>query len=409
MLTTLLGIYTAYILLKIYISTMQIGYVDKAKNETPVLMTPGDYVKAGRYSIAKERLGMIETLIDYALLLLWIGIGLAWLDGWLMPLFEAGSIWLSVTFLLLFLFINQLASLPVQIYTTFVLDKRYGFSNMTPGLFLADLLKGLVMTILFGGIVIAAIVWIIQSYDSWWLYGFGLLFALMIAINALYPTLIAPLFNKFRPLEDAGLMQKIESLLAQVGFKSSGVFIMDASKRDSRLNAYFGGLGSTKRVVLFDTLLSKITHEELLSVLGHELGHFKHHDILKRIALMGILLFSAFYLFSHLPTELFLEIGIAQSPHAVLALFLLLMTPLTMLFMPILSFLSRQAEFKADEFGSKMGSQQALCSALTKLSGENRHFPKSHPLYVFFYYSHPPLLERLEKMGCTQTPTPQST
>jgi STE24 endopeptidase len=221
----------------------------------------------------------------------------------------------------------------------------------------------------------------------------------MIVINVIYPTLIAPIFNKFTILKDEELKESIEKLLSSVGLKTDGVFTIDASKRDNRLNAYFGGLGKSKRVVLFDTLIEKLTKNELLAVLGHELGHFKHKDIIKNIAMIGTLLFIMFFIFGNLPQSLFDAIKIEKTPYSIIAMFLIFSPILSLFFMPLFGMVSRSNEYHADEFGAECESKEELASALMKLANENKSFPKSHPLFIFFYHSHPPLVERLKRLG----------
>jgi STE24 endopeptidase len=215
----------------------------------------------------------------------------------------------------------------------------------------------------------------------------------------IYPTLIAPIFNKFTILEDVDLKSSIEDLMNKSGLKAEGIFTIDASKRDSRLNAYFGGLGKSKRVVLYDTLVEKLSKSELLSVLGHELGHFKHKDIIKNIAMMGALMFGMFYIFGNLPSELFVALNLEQTPYIVLVIFLLFSPILSFLFMPLFGMVSRKNEYEADRYGSECESEVALADALEKLANENKSFPKSHPIYIFFYFTHPPLVERLKRLG----------
>jgi len=215
----------------------------------------------------------------------------------------------------------------------------------------------------------------------------------------LYPIVRAKMFDKFEKLKDKELETKIENLLKDVGFKSSGIFSVDASKRDSRLNAYFGGLGATKRVVLFDTLIEKLTHNELLAVLGHELGHFKNGDILKNIAIMGFVMFVFFAIFGNLNDDLFLKLFLQKEPYAIITLFLIFSSILSFFLMPLISLISRYNEYKADAFGSNLASKEDLVNALLKLANENKSFPLSHKLYIFFYYSHPPLVERFKELG----------
>jgi STE24 endopeptidase len=270
---------------------------------------------------------------------------------------------------------------------------------MTPALFIKDTLKTGILFLVFGSAVIAIISWIISTLSSWWIWGFVFIFAVIIAINMLYPVIRDKMFDKFEPLKDKELEAKIEKLLDEVGFKSSGVFSVDASKRDNRLNAYFGGLGSTKRVVLFDTLIEKLSHNELLAVLGHELGHFKNGDIVKNIGIMGFVMFVFFAIFGNLSEEIFLGLKLQNESYAIITVFLIFSPILSFFLMPLISLISRYNEYAADEFGSNMQSKEDLISALLKLANENKSFPLSHPIYIFFYYSHPPLVERFKELG----------
>jgi STE24 endopeptidase len=270
---------------------------------------------------------------------------------------------------------------------------------MTPSLYIKDTVKSGILFLIFGSLVILGLTLIIENLSNWWIWGFAFIFAVIILINMLYPVIRDKFFDKFEKLKDRELEEKIETLLDKVGFKSSGVFSVDASKRDNRLNAYFGGLGSTKRVVLFDTLVEKLSHEELLAVLGHELGHFKNGDILKNIGIMGVVMFVFFAIFGNLPEELFLSMSLSNEPFAIIAIFLIFSPILSFFLMPLISLISRHNEYAADEFGSNLSSKNDLITALLKLANENKSFPLSHPLYIFFYYSHPPLVERLKELG----------
>ncbi len=238
-----------------------------------------------------------------------------------------------------------------------------------------------------------------SSFELWWLWSFLFIFCVIVVINMLFPTFRALFFDKVTPLEDEALNDEIARLMEQTGFESSGVYVSDASKRDARLNAYFGGLGKSKRVVLFDTLLEKLSHKELLAVLGHELGHFAHGDLYKNIALMGGMLFVMFALFGNLPESLFLELGIGESPAVVMILFMLFMPVIGFVMMPLMGLVSRHNEFEADRKGAELGGSEHLISALKKLITENKSFPLSHPLFIFFHYTHPPVLERLKELG----------
>ncbi|CAA6812934.1 MAG: Putative integral membrane zinc-metalloprotease [uncultured Sulfurovum sp.] len=396
MLEIIVVLFTLYTFLKLYISVMQIGYIAQEKGREAVLMSQDKYTVAGTYAIKKERLGLISTLIDYAMFIWWVTVGFEWLTS---ALETSNSVLDAVIFLFGFITVGFVIGLPFELYQTFKLDKEYGFTQTTPKLYAIDQVKSTLMFVLFGGAIFYALAWIVINVGSWWLWGFVLLFSIAVLINVIYPTIIAPIFNKFTPLEEGELKTDIESMMNGVGLKSDGVFVLDASKRDSRLNAYFGGLGKSKRVVLFDTLMDKLTNKELLAVLGHELGHFSHGDIWKNIGMMGVLLFSSFFLLGNLSDTLFTEMSVAKTAGVEIAMMMLLLPLLSFVFTPILSAVSRHNEYAADEFSSELGGKENLVSALMKLVEENKSFPKSHPLFAFFYYTHPPVLERLKELG----------
>ncbi|WP_456485374.1 M48 family metallopeptidase [Hydrogenimonas sp.] len=395
-------VYFVYVLLKVYISVMQIGYVSRAKDAPPVLMKPSTWMKSARYLISNERVKIVEALVDYAIFIFWLAWGLHWIDTltWNMdPIVQA------VVAVDIFLVVNYIVELPFAIYTTFVIDERFKFNHSTPELFIKDQIKGGIMTLLFASLLAAAVSWIIINVPMWWFFSFILVFAVLVLLNLLYPTVIAPMFNTFTPLENELLREKIDNLLKKSGFKSEGVYVMDSSKRDARLNAYFGGIGKSKRVVLFDTLLEKLTDNELLAVLSHELGHFKHRDIYKNIAMLGGILFAGFYILGHLPANLFLEIGVMQTPAMIMLIFLLLLPVFMFVFMPVMSLVSRRNEYEADRYAVQVhGNSADLISALKKLVDENKSFPKSHILTKIFYHSHPPVIDRLKALGDKNIP-----
>ncbi len=395
MLMWVVGIFSIYTLLKIYLSVMQIGYVNQEKQKEAVILPAGRYLVAGNYAVAKEKLSIVESFVEYLLFLWFVFFGFEWLQ----KLTGVEGMASSLMFLLGFFAINFLVSLPFSIYSKFKIDKEFGFNKMTPKMFIIDTIKSIGLFLIFGGAIFALLIWIVESFSNWWIWGFVVLFGVAILINVIYPTVIAPIFNKFTPLEDGELKSAIEKMMSEVGLSSDGIFVMDASKRDTRLNAYFGGLGKSKRVVLFDTLLEKLSNKELLAVLGHELGHYSHKDIWKNIAMMGGFLFVAFFIFGHLPDELFSQIGVVPNGGVVLAMIILLLPVLSFIYTPIMSLVSRHNEYEADKFGSKMGGKENLISALLKLVKENKSFPKSDPIYSKFYYSHPPIIERLEALG----------
>ncbi|NQY22082.1 MAG: M48 family metallopeptidase [Campylobacteraceae bacterium] len=387
--------YCIYFVINIYTSFMQIAYVQKAKKLKPVILNDDKYEIAGNYSIEKEKLTLASSFYEFVIFFAWISVGLEYLDSQI----TVDSLWLkAVIFVDVFIIINWVLGLPFELHKTFNLDKKYEFSNMTASLYIKDTIKSGMLFLIFGSAVIAGISLIIENFDSWWIYGFVFIFAVIILINMLYPIIRDKMFDKFEKLKDKELEVKIEKLLAAVDFKSSGVFSIDASKRDNRLNAYFGGLGSTKRVVLYDTLIAKLSHNELLAVLGHELGHFKNGDILKNIGIMGFVMFVFFAFFGNLSDELFLQMHVSNEPYAIIIVFMMFSPILSFFLMPLISVISRHNEYAADEFGSNLSSKKDLVSALLKLANENKSFPLSHPLYVFFYYSHPPLIERFKEL-----------
>ncbi len=399
MLMTLITVYSLYVLINLYVSTMQIGYISQAKRKTPVLMGSVDYMKAANYAVAKERLSIARTIVDYVVVLAWLSFGITYLSS---AIFMQDDALRTVVVVLGFVLINSLISLPFSIYEKFTLDEKFGFNKSTVGQFIKDTLVTLVLSVVFGGVVIWGIYLIMSTFALWWFWSFVFIFGVIVLINMLFPTIRAVFFDKLTPLEDKELATDIQTLMDTTGFVSSGVFISDASKRDARLNAYFGGLGKTKRVVLFDTLLQKLEKRELLAVLGHELGHFAHGDIYKNMAMMGAMLFGMFFIFGNLSESLYLELGVSQSPYIVMILFLIFMPVLGFVMMPIMGIVSRHNEYEADKMGAKLsgvGGNLFLANALKKLVTENKSFPLSHPVYIFFHYTHPPVVERLKALG----------
>jgi STE24 endopeptidase len=395
MLEIILALYTIYTFVRIYIAVMQIGYINDEKRKAPVLMPQGKYMVAANYAVAKEKLSLVEMFVDYLMFVWWILEGFALLTS---LIHVNNEILQAVLFLFGFIAVNFVVGLPFQLYQTFKIDEDFGFNKMTAKMIIVDTLKSTAIFIVLGGAIFALLAWIITNYDNWWLWGFILMFTIAVLANVLMPFFMG-LFNKFTPLEDGELRTAIMKLMDQAGLKSDGIFIMDASKRDARLNAFFGGLGKSKRVVLFDTLVEKLNQKELLAVLGHELGHFSHGDIWKNIGLMGVLLFISFYLFGHLPDNLYTEMGVIPQAGVQIAMFMLLLPLVSFVFTPVMSYVSRHNEYAADEYGANMGGKENLVSALMKLVTENKAFPKSHPLVIFFYYTHPPVLERLKELG----------
>ncbi|MCX6075976.1 MAG: M48 family metallopeptidase [Campylobacterales bacterium] len=399
MLMIIVAIYSIYVLLTIYTSVMQIGFVNQAKRKSAVLLSDGDFLKAGNYAVTKEKMSILSTFVDYLLFVAWLGFGISFL---LQTAFFENEALRNIAVVMSFLVINSFVSLPFSYYEKFVLDAKFGFNKSTMGQYIKDTLISFVMTLVIGSFVVFGIYEIISNFTYWWLWSFAFIFVIVVLINMLFPTFRAMFFDKLTPLNDEELNSEIQALMDKTGFVSAGVFISDASKRDSRLNAYFGGLGKTKRVVLFDTLIEKLTTKELLAVLGHELGHFSHGDIYKNIALVGVMLLAMFGIFGNLPESLYLELGLSQSPSITMILLLLFMPVLGFMMMPIMGVVSRHNEYAADKMGSELAGvtgEIELANALKKLVSENKSFPLSHPLYIFFHYTHPPVLERLKALG----------
>lgn len=396
MLSTIVGIYTFYILMRLYVSVMQIGFINQVKRKKAVLLGANEYLDAANYAVAKEKLSMVEALVDYVLFFVWMAGALAWLD----EIFSAQNPLAHTLFAVLSLIlINSAVMLPFGWYAKFKIDAQYGFNRSSVGQYIKDTLISTALTILIGGLIVWGIAEIINASELWWLWSFCFIFGVVVLMNMFFPTVRALFFDKVTPLDNPQLQEQIAELMKKTGFVSSGVFVSDASKRDARLNAYFGGLGKSKRVVLFDTLLQKLTPQELIAVLGHELGHFAHGDLYKNIAMVGVMLFGMFAAFGNLPQSLYFELGVSPSPHVMMMLFILLMPMVSFVIMPLMGLVSRHNEYEADRKGSELGGAIHLISALTKLVSENKSFPLSHPLYRFFHTTHPPVIERLRALG----------
>lgn len=372
------------------IAMLQIAHI-KA-NDKVAILNESDFLIAKNYALTMQIYSILEAIFNGILFVFWVNFGLRLLSTFFV---DSGIIFQAI-FVVLFLVINGILTLPLEAYKTLIIDKSFGFSKIGIKLFALDFIKSLVMMCIFGFLIAFILIFLIENVAFWWLWGFAFMLIVAILANLIYPTIIAPLFNKFTPLNDDSLKSRIEAIMKQVGFSASGIFIMDASRRDGRLNAYFGGLGRVKRVVLFDTLLSKVSHDELLAILSHELGHFKHKDLLKNIVVMGVVLFVIFFIAGNLPSSLFRAFDGGSG--AMLCVLALLSNMISFYCMPFINFFSRKAEYKADEFGATLTNKADLRNALQKLVNENKAFPYSHKAFVFFYMSHPPLIERLKRL-----------
>ena len=392
----LLGIYFFYVAAKAILAILQISFIRAEAKRSAVVLGQGEYESAAAAAITNQKFEIASLFYHATIFVMWACWGLGELYE---SAYKTGELRDHIIFVMSFMIISSLLELPLNIYETFIKDKKLGFSNVTPKIFVLDLAKTLALTLVFGTLFVWLVLLCIGFLGNfWWFWAFLLSFAVALVINLIYPTLIAPIFNKMQPLEDGELKSRIEGLLAQCGFKSSGIFTIDASKRDNRLNAYFGGLGATKRVGLFDTLVKKLSLAEIIAVLGHELGHFKHKDILKMIALSAVILFAMFFIFGNIPDAAYGALGLSPAGGGVIV-FLLLFSPIFgFLFSPISSYFSRANEFGADKFAGEISNKADMISALKKLGSENKAFPKAHPLYAFFYHSHPSLFERINEL-----------
>ena len=331
--------------------------------------------------------------------------GLSWLDQWLQQWLAPG-VWQQVALLAAFTVIGSVLDLPFTLYRTFVLEQRFGFNKTTPALWLQDLLKSTVVGAVIGLPLAALVLWMMGATGRyWWLWTWGVWMGFNLLMMLVYPTWIAPLFNQFKPLDDAALKDRVSTLMARCGFTAEGFYVMDGSRRSAHANAYFTGFGASKRVVFYDTLLAQLSPAEVDAVLAHELGHFKHKHIAKRmVSLFGLSLLG-FGLLGWLSQQVWFYTGLGVLPsmagaNDALALLLFMMVlPLPGAFVgPLFSQLSRTHEFEADAYAVAQTSGADLSSALLKLYKDNASTLTPDPVYVKFYYSHPPATERLGRM-----------
>jgi len=356
--------------------------------------------KAADYTVAKLSLGRMGQIFGLVLLLVWtIGGGLEWLDT-LSHSFGLSEIWTGVAFLMLFFLVGQLLELPMDIYGTFAIEARFGFNKMTPGLFVSDMVKQMGLMFVIG----VPITWVILSLmagagDVWWLYAWAFWTGFMLLMIWAFPTFIAPLFNKFEPLPEGEMKNTIEALLKRCGFESNGLFVMDGSKRSSHGNAYFTGLGNAKRIVFFDTLIKQMEPKETEAVLAHELGHFHHGHVKKRLVIMVFTSLIGFALLGWLSTQPWFYAGLGvetPSNHAALILFMLVMPVFTFAMAPLMSYFSRKNEFEADAYAVDNSSGEALASALVKMYEDNASTLTPDPVYSAWNDSHPPAPIRID-------------
>lgn len=400
-----LGLIALDTALKLYLNKRQSSAIINNYNQVPQhfqkAIQLSEHQKAADYSLAKLKTGNLETIFNSILLIIFtFGGGIQFIIN--LTNISAYALSSQVLFILSFMIISSLLSLPFQIYKTFKIEQKFGFNKMTTKLFVQDQIKSLLLTLAIGTPILYLIAWIMNNVtQNWWIYVWGVIVGFNLLALLIYPTFIAPLFNKFSPLDDLALKEKIVSLLDKCGFKSQGVFVMDGSKRSSHGNAYFTGLGNSKRIVFFDTLLKQLNHDEVIAVLAHELGHFKHKHIVKQMAISFILMLVTLYIFSLLINQpLFyatLNVHTANSLVGLLLLFLVTGI-ITLPLAPIFSFMSRKNEYEADNFAKQNANKDDLISGLVNMYRDNASTLTPDSLYVNFYYSHPPATLRIANL-----------
>jgi len=388
---------------QLWLSLRQAKHVAKHRSQVPTefadKVTLEEHQKAADYTRAKGSFGRLQLLIGTIILFLWtLAGGLNWLDQ-LWRTMDWGPLATGVAVLISFSLISSLIDIPSSLYSTFVIEERFGFNKSTLKTFFVDMIKGAALAIVIGVPLILLVLWLMESAgDLWWLYAWIALTAFSIIMMWAYPKFIAPLFNKFKPLEEGEVLDRLTSLLKRTGFNSDGVFVMDGSKRSSHGNAYFTGFGKTKRIVFFDTLLKHLSPTQVEAVLAHELGHFKRKHVLKgMIASMTMTLIGFAILAWLMKQEWFYSaFGIEQpSTYMALILFMLVSPAFTFFIGPIMARWSRKHEFEADEFAAKESDASELISALVSLYKKNAGTLTPDPLYSAFYDSHPPASIRI--------------
>jgi len=396
---------------RFWLASRQIRHVAAHRNAVPSgfdqKIPLEAHQKAADYTIAKTRLGINLLLFNTAVLIGFTLLGgLQWLSVSVLGL-AGGGMTYQLGLFAAFVLISSVLDLPFDYYRQFVLEEKFGFNKMTPGLFIVDLIK----STLLGAAIGLPLLWIIltlmgKAGEMWWIYAWLVLCSFQLLAQVLYPTLIAPMFNKFSPLDNENLRSRIENLMRRVDFSSKGLFVMDGSKRSAHGNAYFSGLGSAKRVVFFDTLLERLQPQEIEAVLAHELGHFKLKHVKKLIVVTCALSFGFMLLLGYLKTRTWFYAGLGVQPMMdapndamALILFTLALPVFTFLLKPLMSITSRKHEFEADAFAAKHTDAHDLIAALIKLYEDNASTLTPDPLYSAFYDSHPPASIRIGKLA----------
>ena len=400
--------------IRCYLALRQIRHVAEHRGQVPAAfastITLASHQKAADYTIAKARFGLLEMAFGAAMLLGWTLLG--GIDALNQALTQSGlarfgGLAPQLALLAIFSLVSGLLDLPFTLYSTFRLEERFGFNKMTPRLWLADLAKSTALGIVIGLPIAALILWLMGSAGKfWWLWAWAVWMGFNLLALVLFPTVIAPLFNKFKPLDDEALTARVSALMKRCGFAAKGLFVMDGSKRSAHANAYFTGFGAAKRVVFYDTLLKQLSPAEVDAVLAHELGHFKHKHLIKRIALLFAISLAGFALLGWLSSQAWFYTGLGVRPNIdapndalALLLFLLVVPLFTFFISPLMAQLSRKHEFEADAYAMAQTDGRDLQSALLKLYQDNASTLTPDPVYVKFYYSHPPASERLGRMN----------
>jgi STE24 endopeptidase len=405
------GFLLAGLAVKFWLASRQIRYVARHRAAVPApfdaTVPLSAHQKAADYTITKTRFGLLELALGAAVLVGWTLLGgLDALNQALLARLGSGMTQ-QLALLLAFALISGAIDLPLTLYQTFVIEERFGFNRMTFKLWLVDLVKSTLLGLAIGLPILALILWLMGAAGAlWWLWAWAVWMGFNLLLLTVYPTFIAPLFNKFKPLEDETLKARVTELMRRCGFAAKGLFVMDGSKRSAHANAYFTGFGAAKRVVFYDTLLSKLSPGEVDAVLAHELGHFKHKHVIKRIAGMFAMSLAGFALLGWLSTQAWFYTGLGVRPNLsgpndalALLLFLLVVPVFSFFISPLVALLSRKHEFEADAYAVQQTSSKDLSTALLKLYEDNASTLTPDPVFVTFYYSHPPASERLARMA----------
>ena len=400
----------SYVITLLWLNVRQNKAVAKSFDAVPLefqeKITLDQHQKAAQYTQAKLTVNHFEVIFSTVVLLIWtLGGGLSWLDGLWQTLTD-DSLYLGVGFILSLMIIGSIIDLPFSIYRTFVLEQKFGFNKMTIGTFIGDMFKGLLLMLIIGLPLIYAILYLMGAMgEFWWAYVWLVLTGFSLLMFWLYPSYIAPIFNKFKPLDNLELKSKIDSLLTRTGFKSDGVFVMDGSKRSSHGNAYFTGIGKNKRIVFFDTLLDGMEDKEVEAILAHELGHFHHKHIRKHMISSFTISLLGLALLGYLITQLWFFNGLGienPSNHTALILFMLVMPVFSFFIAPISNALSRKHEFEADAFAAKHTHAKDLISSLVKLYRDNASTLTPDRLYSAFHDSHPSATIRINHLKASE-------